>query len=303
LADVNGDGALDAVVGSFNYSGVATLLNTGANQVTISSSTNPSGINGSVTFTATVTPEPLAGSGTLSPSGTVTFTDNGNVIGSGRATLVSGQATITTSYTLQGTHIILATYSGDTHFVGNTKATLVQNVNKSSPAKRYTLSATPTSATLSPGQSAQFTVTATPLGGDKETIFFNCPSVPAGMSCTFSAPSITLNGSTPSSVTLTISVAPTFVASNRPNDSLPLIGTLVGIFGCVALGSLRRNNRARLAPVLLLIALTAILAATGCGGTSSTNPISGTSPKVIHVLASSSGQGSAQQLDINITVQ
>jgi hypothetical protein len=56
--------------------------------------------------------------------------------------------------------------------------------------------------------------------------------------------------------------------------------------------------------VLLLIALAVILAATGCGGTSSTNPIPGTSPKVIHVLASSSGQGSSsQQLDINITVQ
>jgi hypothetical protein len=53
----------------------------------------------------------------------------------------------------------------------------------------------------------------------------------------------------------------------------------------------------------MLIALAATLVATGCGGASNgLTPAPGTSPKVIHVMASS-GQGTAQQLNINITVQ
>ena len=302
LADLNGDGALDAVVGSFNDSGVATLLNTGANQVSVTSSANPSGINANVTFTATVAARPLPGGVTNSPTGTITFYEGTTSLGV--ATLSGGHATLTTKFTGQGTHVIVPTYSGDANFVANTQATVVQNVNKTG-SPRYVLTATPTTATLSPGHSAQFTITATPIGGDTETINFNCSSLP-GMSCAFSVPSITLNGSTPSSITLTVTVAPTFVALNAPvmpNSGLALATALIGIFGCVALGGLRRHNRGKLAPVFLLIALTAILAATGCGGTSSTHSIPGTSPKVIHVLASSSGQGSAQQLDINITVQ
>jgi len=52
----------------------------------------------------------------------------------------------------------------------------------------------------------------------------------------------------------------------------------------------------------MLIALTAMLVATGCGAASTrAAPPAGTSPRVIHVMASS-GQGSAQQLNINITV-
>jgi hypothetical protein len=307
LADVNGDGALDAVVGSFNYSGVATLLNTGANQVRVASSANPSVINQSVTLTATVTALTLPGAVSHSPTGTVTFTEGGTVVGSGPATVSGGLASITTSFTLQGTHIILATYSGDANFVHNTKATLVQNVNASgTPAKGYILSATPTSATLSPGQSAAFTVTATPFGGFRGTVNFSCPSLPADVTCAFNPTSRSISSASAVSVSLTITLAPTVVASNAPvspNSGLPLATALVGIFGCVALGGLRRQAPRKLAPLLMLIALAATLVATGCGGASNgLTPAPGTSPKVIHVMASS-GQGTAQQLNINITVQ
>lgn len=307
LADVNGDGALDAVVGSFNFSGVATLLNTGANQVSVTSSANPSVTNQSVTLTATVTALTLPGGVSHSPTGTVTFTEGGTVLGSGPATVSGGLASITTSFTLQGTHIILATYSGDANFVHNTKATLVQNVNASgSPARGYILSATPTSATLSPGQSAQFTVTATPFGGFHGLVSFTCPSLPSDVTCAFNPTSRNITSASAVSVSLTITVAPTVVASSvpvSPNSGLPLATALIGIFGCVALGGLRRQAPRKLATVFMLIALAATLVATGCGGASSgPTPVPGTSPKVIHVMATS-GQSSTQQLNINITVQ
>jgi hypothetical protein len=306
LADVNGDGALDAVIDGCGFSDVTTLLNIGSNQVSISSSANPSVTSQSVTFTGTVTAKPVPGGAINSPSGTVTFTEGGTVLGSGPVTLSGGQASVNASFSLQGTHVILATYSGDANFVGSTLATLVQNVNTSAVVSGYRLSATPTNASLRPGQSATFVVTATPNTVSFATVNFNCGSLPLGITCVFNPISLKLNGTAAASTTLTVSVAPTVVASNAPvspNGSLPMAGAMIGIFGCVALGGLRRQARSKLTPALLLIALAVILAATGCGSTSSgTTPTLGVSPKTIHVMATSAGQTASQQINLTITV-
>jgi hypothetical protein len=127
--------------------------------------------------------------------------------------------------------------SGDNNFVGQTKATLVQNVN-GNLLPLYLLSATPTSASLRPGQSASFVVTATPNPIYIGPVTFNCGSLPQGISCSFNPASLTLAGTAPASTTLTVTVAPTFVASSSPvspNNGLPFAGVTIGLFGCVAL--------------------------------------------------------------------
>jgi hypothetical protein len=67
-----------------------------------------------ITFTVTV--QPAAGS--VAPTGTVTFSDNGATIGS--APLVNGKATFSTSALTNGNHKITATYSGDANNKGGT---------------------------------------------------------------------------------------------------------------------------------------------------------------------------------------
>ena len=269
VEDINADGALDVVTSSDGYSGVTTLLNTGANQVTVTSSVNPSTINQNVTFTATVTAKRVPGGPVNAPTGTITFYDGS--VSLGTASISAGRATLTTHFAGQGTNLILPTYSGDTNLIGNTQATFVQNVNKASGSPRYNLSATPASATILPGHSAQFTVTATPVGGDTETVNFSCPSLPTGVTCAFSPASITLNGSSPSSVTLTVSVAPSVVAMATPttHESTSPIGSIVlSVFCCVGVASQRRRMRGKLLPVLLMIVLALALVAIGCGGSS-----------------------------------
>jgi predicted nucleotidyltransferase len=88
---------------------VRQVVNRAASTTTLSSSLNPSGVGQPVTFTATVTPQ---FSGT--PTGIVTFKDNGVVIGTG--TLSAGSATFTTSLLAPGKHRIAASYAGDTNF-------------------------------------------------------------------------------------------------------------------------------------------------------------------------------------------
>ncbi len=90
----------------------------------VSSSPNPSGFGQAVTFRATVSAV-APGSGT--PTGTVTFQDGTTYLGD--AALINGAATFTTSALGVGSHVITASYGGDSHFTSSISATLIQMVS------------------------------------------------------------------------------------------------------------------------------------------------------------------------------
>jgi len=88
----------------------------------LTSSRNPSNLGQSVTFTATVT----AVAGT--PTGTVTFSDGTNVLGSSRLNS-AGRATFNTTGLPRGSHSITATYNGATGYLSSASTPLTQRVN------------------------------------------------------------------------------------------------------------------------------------------------------------------------------
>ena len=98
------------------------------------SSLNPSAVGQSITFTAAVTGQ--------SPTGTVTFTDGGNLIGSPIA-LSGSSASITTSSLIGGSHPIVASYSGDANNLGSVSSALVQTVNRAASIVIMTTSPNP----------------------------------------------------------------------------------------------------------------------------------------------------------------
>jgi len=116
--------------------------------VALTSSLNPSGAGSPVLFTATV-----SSTGTLMPTGTVTFTDGTTVLGSGTLN-TSGVATFTLATLAVGTHSVVASYGGDTLDSGSNSSALAQVVNKN--ATTLTLAAS--SNTVSSGSS--FTLVA-----------------------------------------------------------------------------------------------------------------------------------------------
>ena len=91
----------------------------------LSSSANPSSPGQQVTFTATVSPIPGAG--------TVSFTDGGSTIpGCGPVSFSgSGHATCQVSFPAAGSHSIVAAYQGDSEFGGSSSPTLTQVVQSS----------------------------------------------------------------------------------------------------------------------------------------------------------------------------
>ncbi len=68
----------------------------------------------------------------------------------------------------------------------------------------YSLSISPPQATMPAGQAASYEVTIAPLGGFDRTVSLACGEMPPASNCSLSASTVTLDGSTPSKVTVTV---------------------------------------------------------------------------------------------------
>ncbi|SEO08139.1 conserved repeat domain-containing protein [Bradyrhizobium sp. OK095] len=97
-----------------------TIVPVSGTATALTSSSNPSRLGESVTFTASVT----SGGGT--PTGTVTFKDGGTTIGT--AVLSAGVASFATSALTRGSHAITASYGGGLGFSASVSAVLQQSV-------------------------------------------------------------------------------------------------------------------------------------------------------------------------------
>lgn len=114
-----GDGTYQASTGSLTQS-----VNPASTTTTITPSANPSILNGSVTFTATVS---VVAPGAGTPTGSIAF-KNGSTTLSTVPLSSSGQATFSTSSLAIGPQSITAAYSGDSNFAASTSTTLNQSV-------------------------------------------------------------------------------------------------------------------------------------------------------------------------------
>src|SRR5208283_2036197 len=71
-------------------------------------------------------------------------------------------------------------------------------------------------ATVTPGQVASYTVSVKPAGGFNQTVTLSCSGAPAQSSCSVSPSSVTLNGKTAAPVTVTVTTAGTSASLALP---------------------------------------------------------------------------------------
>ncbi len=168
IADLNGDGLPDLVVGRCGVTGcggndgrgneVGVLLHVGTMRTTttLASAPNPSFFGQPVAFSAAVTSE----SGT--PPGTVILFDNSTALGS--ASVMNGNASIIISTLAAGTHNITAVYQGSVTFNSSASASLSQIVTHAvAPTSTAVVSS------LNPsiqGQAVTFTAAVSSSGGN-----------------------------------------------------------------------------------------------------------------------------------------
>ncbi len=168
---------------------------------TLTSSLNPAAPGNSVTFTDTLP---------TSVTGTVTFSSNGTVIGTG--TVVNGVATITTSTLPGGNNVVTATYNGDTNN-NSSVATLTEVVQKLTPTLSVTASGPATYGT-------PVTITASVPPGTTGTVTFTSGGVVIGSGTVSSTGTVTITTST-----LPVGSDPITASYGGDNSNNPVTGT------------------------------------------------------------------------------
>jgi photosystem II stability/assembly factor-like uncharacterized protein len=195
------------------------------------------------------------------------------------------------------------------------------------------------SASVTAGQSASYTLSITPVGGFNQTVWLTCSGMPPQSSWSLSPSSVTLNGSSPATATLTVSTPARSTAEPRragwhgpwlrAHPSWPLLVWVLALLLLVRLAWLYRPagtdfRRARLRPLrvtlgaaILLLLMLAVMAGPGCGGGGSVtspgasptnpspNPLSGT-PAATYTLTMTAALGSGSgtlQHSVNLTLQ
>jgi hypothetical protein len=313
VGDLNGDGLPDVVLAQnffsvLTYSSISVLLNqTGVTlaktSVTFNSSLNPAASGQMVALTATVAP--AGGSG--APTGTVTFLNGSTSLGT--AAISGGTAMWSTTGLGVGNNNITASYSGDRYFAASSSASLLQVVN-STP-----FTAAPSggsSATVSAGQAAMFSVAFTPGTAQSQTVSLSCSGAPPTATCTFSPSSVVLSGSTQGSATVTIQtvrsmaswVPPSppagysrasFFAS--PSASPGWFGVVLGL---VVLTAVSSGRRYRVAPIAMLLAGLVLV---GCGGSGGSGGTVGTQPGTYTVVVTAQSGNFSQKVNLTLIVK
>lgn len=202
--------------------------------------------------------------------------------------------------TAQGTYIISAEYPGD---AVNVPATASVTLVVGNAGGDFSVSASPSAATIKAGQTASFTLTVAPINGMNSPVTFSCSGLPAVSSCAFSPASVTPNGA-PVSTTLTITTtAPTstaaLVTGLRPWTFAWPLGVVVVGFLLIGRDKAVAKRRFSLTGGMALA-----LCMVGCGGGGSKPPVTniGTPPGAYSITVNAtSGASHTAALSVTVT--
>ncbi len=255
-----------------------------------------------VTLTATVQGN--------SPTGAVTFLNGATSLGT--APISGNSASLTTSFATAGPVSLTASYAGDANNLASTSSPITVTI----VAPSFAVDVSPASATVTPGQSATFTVTVTPAGGFATAVTLGCGALPSQASCAFSTPSVTPGGDQPVQVMLTVSTAASTADLRQNPLGLPgrepwfPTGAVVSMAGLMGLARVRRASlrwRQLLQAVALLTTAWALSASfIGCGGGGGATPSNPGTPagtSTISISATATGSSSPQTASINLIVE
>ncbi|HEY2472231.1 MAG TPA: Ig-like domain repeat protein [Terracidiphilus sp.] len=271
---------------------VAALVST---STAVSSSTSQADQGYTISLTASV----IAVSGTAYPTGPVVFSVGTQNIGV--ANLVNGRAYLNTSELPVGNDVITARYSGNQSFAPSTSSTI--QVIVSGPD--FTVNATPSTVSTTPGNSAHIALVITPKNGFDQVPQLTCSGLPAGVTCSFATPTKQSDGT--SLVNLTIQTTSESSDARGPRSTkgasgAPIAFALLPLLLC--LSSRRRKEFHRLAS-LSLLALAIILGGSviGCGGKAGANSTTVPSGSTTHITVTAQVTGLSHTADIQLTLR
>jgi hypothetical protein len=288
-----------AIVGGAARRAVFVTAIPASTTTTLSPLQSPAVAQQPVTLTATVTCT-TAGAGT--PTGTVTFFDNGVSLET-KTLDPSGQATLTTSSLAAGQDSIVAQYGGDTNFAPGNSTPLAVVVAGFAPP--------PANLTVTPGQSLVIPLTVFAPAGSTMSFSLSCSGLPANTACMFD-----MNPVAPGPTGTTVHLTLTTKASSKllplePRKGPPAFGgfgliTLLAALFATATLVWRQAPRWRLVPCACLATFALALAIGGCGASSysSSAPVTPGTPagNASFTVTGTSGAATISAV-VNVTVK
>jgi hypothetical protein len=158
-----------------------------------------------------------------------------------------------------------------------------------------------TSQTVASGQTANFTMTMTPMNGSSGTFSFACGSLPANANCSFNPSSELVNANATGSVTVQVATVGASASAQGPEVGWGAASLLCG-FVLLPL-AIRRKRKA-----LILLAVLAIVSggASSCGGggagSSGSHGGSNTPPGTYTIPLTATANGISHQVSLSLTV-
>ncbi len=277
---------------AFNYQ----ITNNGDTTSNVAFIDNLSGGNGSAPVTF-VSASVSGGSCASTPTDNKVICNLGTIKGGGATTSVT---------------INLTPTGGGT--VGNSGTLTVGSFSTTAVAPAVTVNtfrvaALQSSNTVVAGNPASYTIQLTPLTQFTASISISCNSgLPASSTCTPSTTPVTLQGTSPSTVTLVISTTPrvTTTAGNSAGRGLFyaswLLITGIAFLG-IGVGSRLRPGRRVLGGLLFVVVATLVLLQPACSGHSNSSTTTGTPAGTYTVNVTASSGSFSQTTPITLVVQ
>ena len=244
--------------------------------------------------------------GPVAPTGTVTFTGDGQVLGTSS---VSGAAAAT--LTLEPTasrYDIVATYSGDSIYSGaeTSQYTITKGASTS-----FSLTSDPSSFSLASGDHRSISLTLTSSASFSDDVSLGCLNLPPEATCTFSSNQMKLGAAATQTLTVMFDTGDplgsgtnTTTTASRQSCRSSIHEASLLYPAAILLGVLlvlARRGR-QLKPLLSIVVLVSVGFFSGCGNKLNTT----TTPKgsyTIRVIATGAQSSISQIADVSVTVQ
>ena len=250
----HGIGSRAAKAAGFLLAAWMVALSAGA-QVATRTQLSVAPLGQGATFTAKVADV----AGNPATDGSVSFETAKGSLGS--AFVDKGVATLTVDKLPQGTRSVTASYSGSAGYAASAVGAPAAAGATSLPD--FSLTANPTSLSLTPGQYGTITLTVTPENGFNDMVTLSCSGVPSGATCLLS-PTI-LTPLTPAAVSSTLQIqtqgASGTAKVEKTRSTVAYAIVLPGMLALVGVGALRKRPGAG----LRVIGFVALLAASSLG--------------------------------------
>jgi hypothetical protein len=239
------------------------------------------------------------------------FTETNNC---GSSVAVAANCTISVTFTPTASGTRTGTLSITDNASGSPQSVSLTGTGSSSTGD-FSLSASPTSGTITAGQSAAFALNISPSGGFNQTVSLACSGAPQAGTCAISPSSVTLNGSSASTTNIMVTTTARGMLGPQPGPrwifpSLPAMGKrmeltkILWLTAILALLGLLTGRRRQIR-LTLGFAIVMVVLGAGCTGVvKSTTTVSGTPAGTYTLtLTGASGTGSsATTHSINVTV-